>query len=670
MEKQQRSVVTTSGSHREEAIMISPDMGICDACAAEIADKGSRRYRYAFNSCPDCGARFTITGDSSCYRQEAGSDLVQCPYCRREYEDPANRRYQGWFSSCPACGPELCFYKAGVKQDGDPLLLFDRLIREGGIVAVKGLGGYHLACDVQNEAAVARLREKKSRYEKPFAVMMRDIDTVKRCCYLDAQEEAALRCAQKPIVLLQKKESCVVAEDTAPGSTRLGVMLPYTPLHCMIMENNALLVMTSANKCGCPTIYDDDEALFDLAEAVLTHRRKITHRMDDSVCMVVSGRVRLLRRARGYVPAPVPLKGGQGVVLALGAQQKNTFCLAVGESAFLSTHMGALDEMENEKYYASEIRSYMRLLDAKPEVIACDLHPDYVSTRFASRFKNRLPIYQIQHHHAHFASVLAEHQLKGNAVGLIFDGTGYGEDGTIWGGEALWGDISGTERFGHMLQAPLLGGEAAIHEPWRMALAVLKISCGEDAARDHFREYGDQVGLLLRASERGINSPMTSGAGRLFDAVAALIGIRSHTTYEGQAAIELEQAIDEAAEGSYGFDIVREKGMLIFDWRQLIRDIVRDLRRGCRSGKIAARYHRAVVRLLADISVLAKKEYACRRVVLSGGVFQNAYLLHHGVAGLQREGFAVYTNEQVPANDGGISFGQAAAVSQLIRDEA
>lgn len=669
MGKQPGSVGMRSGFNREWRRLISPDIGICDLCAAEIADRSSRRYRYAFTSCPDCGARFTLAGEGTCGCGETGPGPVQCPDCRREYADPSSRRFRWPFSSCPVCGPQLAFYRAGEKQCGDPLALFDQLIREGGIVAVKGLGGYHLAGDARNEATVARLRKNKLRYEKPFAVMMRDIETVKRFCRLDAAEEALLRCAEKPIVLLQKRESCAVARETAPGCTRLGVMLPYTPLHCLIMEKNDLLIMTSANRCDCPTIYDDDEAmatLFDLAEAVLTHDRKIVRRMDDSVCLVGAGRRRLIRRARGYTPVPLPLKGGSGVVLALGAQQKNTFCLAMGEKAFLSVHLGDLDEPENERFHESEIQSYLRLFDARPEAIVRDLHPDYVSTRIAGRFKNRLPIYQIQHHHAHFASVLAEHQLTGNAIGLIFDGTGYGEDGTLWGGEALWGDITGTERFGHMLQAPLLGGEAAIREPWRMALAMLSISCGKAAAMDHFQEYGDQAGLLLQAGERRINAPLTSGAGRLFDAVAALTGVRTETTYEGQAAIELEQVIDDGAGGSYGFEIIREEGRFIFDWRQLIRDLVRDLGKGCSRGAMAARFHRAVVQLLVDLSLLARKEYACSRVVLSGGVFQNAYLLDHGFAGLQRKGFTVYANEKVPANDGGISYGQAAAVSRLI----
>ncbi len=564
---------------------------------------------------------------------------------------------------------ELRFYRAGQRQPGDPFVLFDECIGAGGIVAVKGLGGFHLACDARDEAAVARLRQRKLRYDKPFAVMMRDLDRVKEFCHIDAAEAAVLQSAEKPIVLLRKKEGCGVAEETAPKNNRLGVLLPYTPLHHAIMKNNDVLVMTSANISHRPTIYDDAAAmdsLFEIAEAMLTHSRKIPRRMDDSVCLVLSGKLRMMRRSRGYAPGPLELKGNNGVILALGAQQKNTICLARGEKAYLSGHIGDLEDPEAEKSFELEIESSMRPLGVKPDAVSCDMHPDYLSTRYARRYQGELPIYKIQHHHAHFASVLAEHDLEGGALGLIFDGTGYGPDGTLWGGEALWGDRTQTERVGHMLYAPLLGGEAAIRDPWRMALAMLHISCGEDAALDYFKNCGDEASLLLRAGERGINAPATSGAGRLFDAVAALAGVRTHTTYEGQAAVDLEQVLDDSTGGSYSFEILRQGGMMIFDWRQLIRDVVRDVKRGVSGGAVSAKFHRAVVQLLTDVAALAKREQGGDRVVLSGGVFQNAYLLEQGISRLQRKGFTVYANEKVPANDGGISYGQAAAAARLM----
>lgn len=719
--------------------LISPDIGICDACAADIADKNNRRYRYAFTNCTDCGPRFTIIRDIPYDRENTTmAEFIQCPECHREYNDPYDRRFHAQPNACPLCGPKLCFYKAGKIQPGDPYALFDECMRKGEIVAVKGIGGYHLACDAKNADAVARLRKNKFRYDKPFAVMMRDIETVKSFCNMDEMEEAILLCNRKPIVLLEKKEDCKVAKETAPNNRRLGVMLPYTPLHCIIMENHDAIVMTSANISDCPMIFDDSEAmnrLFSIADAVLTHNRQIFRRMDDSVCMVVAGKERMIRRSRGFAPEPLELRGNNSVILALGPQQKNTFCLVKGENAFMSGHIGDLDDMDTEKSYESEIQSYIRLFDAKPDIIACDMHPDYISTRYARKYaenmrsmllrsgllenvlserglsknelpKNPLPVYKIQHHHAHFASVLAEHNIERNAIGLIFDGTGYGEDGTLWGGEVLLGGIGASERIGHMRYAPLLGGEAAIHEPWRMALAMMNISCGETTALDFFnmhnndkynnkenssskktlsnrgilgnrktfdakRTYGfgttlgDKAGVLLRACERGINSPVTSSAGRLFDAVAALAGIRTHASYEGQAAIELEQAIDNSADGSYGFDIEWESNIMVFDWRQLISDIVKDVRKGLSSGKISAKFHRAMVHLLVDAAILVKKQYECNTVVLSGGVFQNVYLLSHGLGELEKRGFNVYSNEKIPANDGGISYGQAAVASRL-----
>lgn len=662
--------VIIESSYGVRNTLISPDIGICNACAADIADKNNRRYRYALTNCTDCGPRFTIIRDIPYDRKNTTmAEFVQCPDCQHEYEDPYNRRFHAQPNACPACGPVLYFYEAGEKQQRDPCALFDECIRGGGIVAVKGIGGYHLACDAKNEDAVTRLRKNKVRYDKPFAVMMHDIDTAKHFCYVDETEEAMLLSARKPIVLLKKKENCTIAKDTAPNNGRLGVILPYTPLHCLIMQNHDALITTSANISDRPMIYDDHEAmskLFGIADAVLTYNRQIFRRVDDSVCMVVSGKVHMIRRARGYAPEPVRLKGNSRVILALGAQQKNTFCLAKGEDAFLSGHIGDLDDMDTASSYESEIQSYMRLFDAKPDIIACDMHPDYISTRYSNRFKSILPIYEIQHHHAHFASVLAEHDIERNAVGLIFDGSGYGKDGTIWGGEVLWGGIGASERIGHMRCAPLLGGEAAIHEPWRMALAMMYISCGEAAALDYFDRYGDKASLLLHANKRGINSPMTSSAGRLFDAVAALAGIRTHATFEGQAAIDLEQVIDASVKESYGLDIVWESGMMIFDWRQLICDIVYDVRRGLSSGRISAKFHRAMVQLLVEVANLAKKEYGSNIIALSGGVFQNIYLLSHGFAKLEMCGFDVKSNEKVPVNDGGISYGQAAAASRLI----
>jgi hydrogenase maturation protein HypF len=657
--------------------LISPDIGICDACAADITDPKNRRYRYPFTNCTDCGPRFTIIKDIPYDRRNTTmSEFIQCRQCQSEYDDPGNRRFHAQPNACPACGPKLSFYRAGKLIEGDPFLLFDECIKSGGIVAVKGLGGYHLACDAYNESAVKKLRKNKVRYDKPFAVMMDSIDTVRDNCIINDDELSVLTGPQKPIVLLEKKEDSRIAHATAPGNGRLGVMLPYTPLHLLIMQTNKVLVMTSANISDCPMIYDDCEAfekLFGIADAVLTHNRQIYRRMDDSVCMFAAGGIRFIRRARGYAPCPVKLTGNSPVILALGAQQKNTFCIKKDENAFISGHIGDLDDIDTAAFYEREIGSFIRLLNAEPEIIVCDMHPDYVSTHYAKRYSKKLPIYNIQHHHAHFASVLAEHVINEDAVGLIFDGTGYGKDSTIWGGEVLLGNIGSSERIGHMLYAPLPGGEAAIREPWRMAMAMVDMACGEDKALEFFERYvakkcrveAIDPKLLLRICHNGINSPMTSSMGRLFDAVSAIAGIRLEGSYEGQAAVDLEQAIDTQASGSYGFDIINESGMMIFDWRQLIRDTVRDVLSNIGGGVISARFHSAMSRLLAEAATAAAKQYGCRRVVLSGGVFQNSHLLCDGTAKLKAGGFDVLLNEKVPANDGGISYGQAAAASWL-----
>ncbi|MBP7176152.1 MAG: carbamoyltransferase HypF [Thermoclostridium sp.] len=653
----------------ERNAFISPDIGICDACAADIMDKSNRRWRYAFTNCTDCGPRYTILRDIPYDRKNTMmAGFPQCPDCLHEYEDPADRRFHAQPNACPVCGPMLSFCKAGEILDGDPFVLFDQWVHKGRIIAVKGIGGYHLACDAVNEAAVKRLRKNKIRYDKPFAVMMHDIDTVRKFCDTNEQEEKTLLCPRKPIVLLKKKENCSIAEDTSPKNNRIGVMLPYTPLHVLLMQNHDALVMTSANLSDRPMIYDDAEAMQSfngIADAILTHNRQIYRRMDDSVGVFVSGKLRLIRRSRGYAPEPIRLYGNNRVILALGAQQKNTFCLVKGDNAFLSGHIGDLDDPDTESFYENEIQSYMRLFDAKPDIIACDMHPDYVSTRYAARFIGKLPVCRIQHHHAHFASVLAEHQVEEPVIGLIFDGTGYGMDRTIWGGEALFGDIRSSERIGHLRYASLLGGEAAIHEPWRMALAMMCDACGESDALDCFEAYGENAALLLRMKKQGIQSPVTSSVGRLFDAVAALTGLRTHTSYEGQAAADLEQAIDSSADGSYGFDVLSEGNCLTFDWRQLIRDIVRDAKKGLAAGIISVRFHRAMIQLMTDVASLAKKRYGSNRIALSGGVFQNVYLLENGVSRLERCGFQVFSNEMVPANDGGIAYGQAAAASRL-----
>ncbi len=652
--------------------LISPDIGICDDCRRELFDPGDRRYRYPFINCTNCGPRFTIIEDIPYDRKNTSmTKFRQCEPCQREYDDPLNRRFHAQPNACAACGPELRFSVDGVEQSGDPIALFAEAIRAGSIVAVKGLGGYHLACDAGNERAVALLRKRKQRYEKPFAVMARDLAATRSLCNVSPEEEALLTSHQKPIVLLEKRADFALAPSVAPGNDRLGVMLPYTPLHCLLLESFSALVLTSGNVSDRPMLFRDEEALtgfFGLADAVLSHNRLIVRRMDDSVFVASLGKPRALRRARGWAPEPLPLPENERAILAVGAQQKNTFALVKGDRAFLSGHIGDLDDPETENEFAAEVASFERLFDAEPEYVACDLHPDYSSTKYARSLG--IPAIAIQHHHAHFASVLAEHGKKEPAIGFIWDGTGDGGDGTVWGGETFLGTVGESRRVGHLLTFRLLGGEAAVREPWRAALSVCGLALGRERAMRCFPARTREAALLLTAADAGLNSVSTTSMGRLFDAVAALAGIREAVVYEGQAATELEQAANEAEPGSYVFGQLREKGLQVYDWRPVISAIASDLVGGCSVRQISMRFHRALAALLAYATEEIRHETGCSCVALSGGCFQNELLLKLGIAALERRGFSVLINHLVPCNDGGISYGQAAAAAALLRERS
>ena len=652
--------------------LVSPDIGICDDCARELFDPVDRRYRYPFINCTNCGPRFTIIEDIPYDRGSTSmAGFVQCERCRREYDDPLDRRFHAQPNACPVCGPELRLLVQGKEQPGDPIEQFFALIRVGKIVAVKGLGGYHLACDAANETAVACLRERKQRYEKPFAVMARDLTAVRALCECSPEEETLLTGRQKPIVLLRKRGGIALAPSVAPGNNRLGVMLPYTPLHCLLLEPFSALVLTSGNVSDRPMRYRDEDAiagLIGLADAVLTHNRPIVRRMDDSVCVVSRNEPRFLRRARGWAPEPLPLPKNERTILAVGAQQKNTFALAKGDCAFISGYMGDLDDPETEAEFIGETNSFRRLFEAEPDCVACDLHPDYISTKFARSLG--LPVVAIQHHHAHFASVLSEQGTLQPAVGFIWDGTGDGGDRTVWGGETLYGTIGSSRRVGHLLPFRLLGGEAAVREPWRAALAVSDLVLGREAAQRLFPNRAREAALLLSAADAGLNVAETTSMGRLFDAIAAIAGIRQITSYEGQAAVELEQAADLAEQDGYRFELLCADGRRVCDWRPVVRSAVVDAENGISAGCISMRFHRALAELMTGAAEEIRRETGCAVVALSGGCFQNELLLELGVSVLEKRGFTVYVNHLVPCNDGGISYGQAAAAAALLRERS
>ncbi len=675
-------VIAHSEAGQERNTLISPDTATCDDCLRELFDPADRRYRYPFINCTNCGPRFTIVQDVPYDRDKTTMRAFpMCRDCRAEYDDPLDRRFHAQPNACPICGPGVRLLNAAgrVLEMADPIALAAEQMATGAILAIKGLGGYHLACDALNVEAVARLRQRKHREAKPFALMPLDLDTARRLCEVSDAEAALLESRRRPIVLLNRRErgdDDLVAPGVTPGYTTLGMMLPYTPLHHLLLDavatagepgRPAVLVMTSGNLSDEPIAYRDDDArgrLAPIAEGTLTHNRAIHMRCDDSVVRVAAGGEQIFRRSRGYAPEPIRLGFECPVpLLACGGHLKNTFCLLKGRQAFVSHHIGDLENLETLTSFREGIAHFERLFDVRPEAVAYDLHPDYLATKYALDLD--LPhMVGVQHHHAHVASVLVEHGLAGPVIGVAADGTGYGSDGAIWGCEIMAADLLDFERFYHLVYVPLPGGEQAVRQPWRVAAAYLRLAFGDDFLRLDlpFVQQMDRERWRVMAQmiARGINSPPASSLGRLFDAVAALVGLRGTVVYEGQAAIELEM-IAEPSEGLYPFDIrAGDDGPGTLDVAPLIRAVVEDLRQGVPIGQIAGRFHHSMAALLATACLRAREQTGLNDVALSGGVFQNRLLLEQLVDRLEAEGFDVYLNRRVPPNDGGLSLGQAA----------
>ncbi|HXF56486.1 MAG TPA: carbamoyltransferase HypF [Actinomycetota bacterium] len=654
----------------ERQTLISPDVATCDDCLREVFDPADRRFRYPFTNCTNCGPRFTIIRDVPYDRPfTTMAGFAMCEECAREYHDPADRRFHAQPVCCPACGPSLRLVDArGRPLPGDPLARTADLLLEGWVVAVKGLGGYHLAADAGSEPATRALRSRKHREDKPFALMVGDLGQAKRLCDLDDVEEAILQSPRRPIVLLRRRPDAPVAQAVAPGNRSLGLMLPYTPLHHLLArELGRPFVLTSGNVSDEPIAYRDDDAfrrLRDIADAFLTNDRPIHIRTDDSVVRVFRGREMPIRRSRGYVPQPVPLpRPLPRPVLACGAELKNTFCLGKGRYAFLSHHIGDLENYETLRSFTEGIEHFRRLFDVAPEVVAHDLHPEYLSTKWAQD-QEGVELLAVQHHHAHVASCLADNGEEGPVIGVGFDGLGYGPDGTMWGGEFLVADLAGFERVGHFEPVPMPGGAAAIREPWRMAAAYLDAAFGDtlpdlDVVRRNEARWED----VLRLSRSGVNTPLTSSVGRLFDAVAAVLGVRDAINYEGQAAIELEQRADPTERGAYPATV--EGRPFRVAGRDLVRAVVEDLRAGVEPATVAGRFHRGVVRAVVAGCELVRERTGLRSVALSGGVWQNVLLLEAAVDLLEARGFRVLVHHRVPPNDGGISLGQVAVAGAL-----
>ena len=673
--------ILASEARETASTLISPDVAICADCRRELFDPHDRRYKYPFINCTNCGPRFTIIGGIPYDRPRTSmAEFTMCPACKREYEDPLDRRFHAQPNACWACGPQVELWsEAGEKlAASDAVRRAAEYLKRGAVVAVKGLGGFHLAVDALNAEAVERLRERKGRVGKPFAVMSPSLEAAAEFCEVNGEERATLVSPQRPIVLLRKKKRHAIAEAVAPFHRDLGVFLPYTPLHYLLLAEGQFpaLVMTSGNRSEEPIAIENSEAverLRGLADFFLVHNRGILLRCDDSVARVSGGRPRQMRRSRGYAPAPVFLGQPVPAVLAVGGELKNTICLTKGEQAFLSQHIGDLENPQAYGFFEEAIEHLQEVLQIRPEAVAHDMHPDYFSTQWAQRQRG-LPRIAVQHHHAHIASCMAENQLQGRVIGIALDGTGYGTDGRIWGGELLLAGYDGFERAGHLEYVPLPGGEAAVREPWRMAVSYLYRHFGREFfdLQVPFVRQLDQgrVNLALAAMERKLNSPLTSSCGRLFDAVAALVGIRQQVNYEGQAAIELEMAMDGADEGmAYDLEIVEQDGALILGTRQLFAQIVSDLQERVPAAAISARFHAGLVDGLARVAAILERSSGLHRICLSGGSFNNRFLLERLQARLQASRLEVYAQAEAPAGDGGLSLGQALVAAHALRSK-
>jgi hydrogenase maturation protein HypF len=656
--------------------LISPDIATCADCRRELFDPGDRRFRYPFTNCTNCGPRFTIISDIPYDRPNTTmARFRMCEACLHEYEDPLNRRFHAQPNACPECGPRVWLEneKGEKVAASDVIVEAVRLLKAGEILAIKGLGGFHLACDASNNEAVGLLRKRKDRLHKPFAVMMGTIDEIKAECVVDDAEEALLSSPHAPIVLLRRREVTQLAPGIAPHNKYLGVMLPYTPLHHVLLtEFGGPLVMTSGNISEEPIARDNDEArvrLVRLADYFLMHDRDIYSRYDDSVYTVSEAKAYPIRRARSCAPYPVGLPFKSQPMLAVGAQEKNTFCLTRDEYAFVSQHIGDLNTIETLEQFKSTVELYERLFRIEPRLIAHDLHPDYLSTRYALESYGTLPLMGVQHHHAHIASCMVENGTIERVIGVAFDGSGFGPDGTVWGGEFLLADLCGFTRVGRIQPLPLPGGELAIRRPYRIAIAYLFALFGSlphlpflDAVSDEERT------MILQQVQTGVNTPMTSSCGRLFDAVSAIVGIRSTITFEGQAAIELEMSSEEKAPFQpYPYGLDQEHGLWEVRVRPLIESVLEDMRTHVPLGVIGSRFHDTIALIIQDVASRIARETGIRRVALSGGVFQNRLLLNRILPLLRESSLDPLLQRQVPCNDGGISLGQAAIAHNRIQ---
>lgn len=664
--------ILKSQKNTESITLISPDLAMCPLCEEDIKDIEGQRYKYPFTNCTNCGPRFSIIKELPYDRHVTTMNVFEmCEDCKREYDDPMNRRFHAQPNACPKCGPKVWLTdpKGVMIEIEDPLEELIVQLKKGAIAALKGLGGFQLICDGKNEEAVRKLRERKKRPEKPLAVMMKDLETVKGYCEVSEKEEEILKGIQKPILLLNKKQDYLPL-NIAPRQKRLGVMLPYTPLHSLLFDETlTVLVMTSGNSSSLPIIYKNEEAiegLGQIADYFLLHNREIHMPVDDSVACVMLGKERVIRRSRGYSPMSLAIKTDK-TILAYGAHLKNTFALSTQERVFLGQHIGDLENLETCQHLEHCINHFKSIYGISPEGIAYDLHPQYLSSLYAQ--KNPGIKVPIQHHHAHIASCMAEHGIEDKVIGIAYDGTGYGTDGKIWGGELLICDYKHFKRTAHLAYMKMPGGDAAVKAPWRMAVSQLYNLWGdtfklpltlENLEKDKER--------LIQILKYGINCPETSSMGRLFDSVSALLGLCSHIKYEAQGAIELENRASLLNAASYTYTLKRIDTCYVIHTEKMIEEIVDDLKRGTPISQIAGNFHKTVINFTVEVCCKIYEEHKISKVVLSGGVFQNHILLKEIYEKLTDKGFQVYTHEQIPCNDGGVALGQLMIASHHIKE--
>ena len=644
--------IRESQAREGEFVLVSPDVATCPDCYRDFTDLANRRYGYAFTNCTNCGPRYTIIRDIPYDRPNTTMAAFRmCAACQAEYDDPGNRRFHAQPNACAECGPQL----------SAPISEARRRLREGEIVAIRGLGGFHLACDARNDGAVRLLRERKRRSDKPFALMARDVAAVEAFCAVSDDDRQALASARRPIVILPRLADSGISAAVAPGNNTIGVMLPYTPLHHLLFSGAPYdaLVMTSGNLSEEPIVTSNEEALDrlrPLADWFLLHNRDIYMRADDSVVRTFEGVERVLRRSRGFVPRAIDLGMEVAEILACGGELKNTFCLSKGRYAVLSQHIGDMENYETLVFFEETLANLKKLFRVEPRAVAHDLHPGYLSTQYALRVPDLEKI-GVQHHHAHIASCMAENGLRGKVIGVALDGTGYGTDGQIWGGEFLVADYGGFERRAHLRYVPLAGGDAAVRQPWRPALA-------EFPELAIWRDVPESQRKLVRGMiAQRVNTIDTSSCGRLFDAVAAIIGVRQQINFEGQAAIELETIAADGVADGYPFALEGDS----VDFRPAIERIVAEVRAGTPAPMIAARFHNTMAEAIMEVCRRLRAQEKLNRVCLGGGTFQNMKLLARALAGLRRLDFEVFIHAQVPPNDGGIALGQAVIATEILR---